>query len=153
MVDGAAAVTDEDHRLFSSIAHKTVIVVINKVDLLAGEPFPGSTGFADTLPQVRISAKLNSGVDELKRQLFNMVSGGAVQWEEEACAPNMRHRHSLKKARAACDRVMQGLDMDLTNDLLAIDLQECLDHLSDIVGETTTEDILDVIFEQFCLGK
>ncbi|MEE4241637.1 MAG: tRNA uridine-5-carboxymethylaminomethyl(34) synthesis GTPase MnmE, partial [Desulfopila sp.] len=61
MVDGAAAVTDEDHRLFSSIAHKTVMVVINKVDLLAGEPFPGSTGFADTLPQVRISAKLNSG--------------------------------------------------------------------------------------------
>jgi tRNA modification GTPase len=153
MVDGATAVAEEDHRLFQSISHKTVIIVMNKIDLVGDGLIAGPGSFPDELPLVRISAKMNTGTDELKHLLFTTVSGGRVQWEEEACAPNIRHRQSLQKARAACDRVLQGLEMDLTNDLLAIDLQECLDHLGDIVGETTTEDILDVIFEQFCLGK
>ncbi len=48
---------------------------------------------------------------------------------------------------------VDGFSLGLPNDLIAVDLQDCLDHLGDIVGETTTEDILDVIFEQFCLGK
>jgi tRNA modification GTPase len=48
---------------------------------------------------------------------------------------------------------MLSLQSGLTNDLIAVDLQECLNYLADIVGETTTDDILDVIFEQFCLGK
>jgi tRNA modification GTPase len=43
--------------------------------------------------------------------------------------------------------------MHFTNDLIAVDLQDCLDQLAEIVGETTTEDILDVIFAEFCLGK
>ncbi len=153
MIDGAAAVSKEDHRLLETISHKTVIMVLNKIDLVGAELLAAPSSFAENLPHVRISAKMNSGIDELKQLLFSTVSGGRVQWEEEACAPNIRHRQSLQKARTACDRVLQGLQMDLTNDLLAIDLQDCLDHLGDIVGETTTEDILDVIFEQFCLGK
>ncbi|HKJ65241.1 MAG TPA: tRNA uridine-5-carboxymethylaminomethyl(34) synthesis GTPase MnmE, partial [Desulfopila sp.] len=52
-----------------------------------------------------------------------------------------------------CTRVQEGLEAEVSTDLLAVDLQEVLDQLDDIVGETTTEDILDVIFEQFCLGK
>ncbi len=48
---------------------------------------------------------------------------------------------------------MSSLKGGFTNDLIAVDLQECLDYLAVIVGETTTEDVLDVIFEQFCLGK
>ena len=54
---------------------------------------------------------------------------------------------------SAAERVLSTLQMGLTNDLIAVDLQECLDCMGDIVGETTTDDILDVVFEQFCLGK
>ena len=93
------------------------------------------------------------GIDELKQAIFRRVASGAEQWEENGCAPNIRHKLALQKAHEACTRVQDALTSGLTSDLLAIDIQECLDQLSDIVGETTTEDILDVIFEQFCLGK
>ena len=60
---------------------------------------------------------------------------------------------ALEKAQDALERVAGGLASGLSNDLITVDLLESLDHLGDIVGETTTEDMLDVIFEQFCLGK
>ena len=81
------------------------------------------------------------------------MTGGREQWQEEACAPNLRHRQALVRARAAAELALQGLADQQTSDLLAIDLQECLGQLDEIVGVTTTEDVLDVIFEQFCLGK
>jgi tRNA modification GTPase len=153
MIDGAAGITSEDTRLFDGVSHKPVIVVVNKVDLLGNEATAGFTPLQKDLPQVMISAKDQTGMDDLRRVLFETVTGGKDQWQEEACAPNLRHKLSLQKAGESCNLIINGLEMGITNDLLAIDLQGCLDRLSDIVGETTTEDILDVIFEQFCLGK
>ena len=60
---------------------------------------------------------------------------------------------ALENAREATNRVLEGIERALTPDLLAIELQAALDHLGDIIGETTTEDVLDMIFQQFCLGK
>ena len=91
--------------------------------------------------------------DELKQKIFESITTGLEQWEEGGCAPNIRHKRALLGAREAGQRVLGALQMRLTSDLIAVDLQECLDNLSDIVGETTTEDILDVIFAEFCLGK
>lgn len=59
----------------------------------------------------------------------------------------------MTRAYTASKRVMDGLQTGITSDLLAIDLQECLAELDAIIGATTTEDILDLIFQQFCLGK
>ena len=102
---------------------------------------------------VEISAKEQTGIEQLKRAIFVAVTSGNDQWEEEGCAPNVRHKQAIVEAVKACDRVLFSLQSGLTNDLIAVDLQSCLDYLAEIVGETTTEDILDVIFEQFCLGK
>jgi tRNA modification GTPase len=102
---------------------------------------------------VAVSAKEQSGIEELKQAIFQAVTAGHEQWEEGGCAPNVRHKQALLAADEACRRVLSSLELGLTNDLIAIDLQECLDQLAEIVGETTTEDILDVIFAKFCLGK
>jgi len=153
MIDGAIGVTEEDTKLFATVSHKPIILLINKVDLLPDAEKDEFSFFAAGLSRVYISAKMQSGLDQLRRTLFSSATGDRGQWQEDACAPNLRHKQSLLKAREASARIVDGLTMGLTSDLVAIDLQECLDHLSDIVGETTTEDILDVIFEQFCLGK
>lgn len=153
MIDGAAGVCEEDQRLFATVSNKPAIILINKIDLI-GEGEEVDLGFfPEDIPRVMLSAREHSGMDELRRTLFTTVAGGRDQWQEEACAPNLRHKNSLLRARAACDRIVEGLNLGVTSDLLAVDLQECLDQLGDIVGQTTTEDILDVIFEQFCLGK
>ncbi len=102
---------------------------------------------------VSISAKTQDGIDELRNAIFKAVVSGESSWGEDACIPNMRHKDALGKALTSCSRLKDGLLYRATSDLLAIDLQDCLNQLSDIVGDTTTEDVLDVIFEQFCLGK
>lgn len=153
MIDSSLGFTDADRSLYQLIESKPVIIVENKIDLanLSDSDYPHLVD--DTMPRVKISAKQQQGIEELKNTIFHMVTGGEGQLKEEGCAPNIRHKDSLIRALSACVCIKEGLESKHTNDLVAIDLQECLDQLGDIVGITTTEDILDVIFEQFCLGK
>lgn len=152
MIDGAEGVTREDQQLFATVSHKPCLLLINKIDLIDAKVIDTSF-FPEKIPQVTISARKQTNMDALRNLLFTTVTGGENQWQEEGCAPNLRHKQSLVLAKAAYDRLCLGIESGLTSDLVAIDLQECLDQLGEIVGETTTEDILDIIFEQFCLGK
>lgn len=151
LADGSRAFGPADRQLFLTVNHKPLIVVRNKGDLpqkieVAAEP----DIFAES---IMISALTQDGIAQLKQTIFQRVTGGAEQWSEEGCRPNVRQKAALVKARAAAEAVCQGLQSGLPNDLLTIDIVECLDHLGAIIGETTTEDVLDLIFEQFCLGK
>ncbi len=152
LLDGAREITQEDRNLFASVCHKPLLIVINKTDAVKrGDQFVSPLD--TTAPVVHISAREQYGIDELKAAVFQRVTSGADQWEEGGCAPNLRHKNALINAGKACKQVQDALVHNLTSDLIAVDLQECLDQLGVIVGDTTTEDILDVIFEQFCLGK
>jgi len=152
MIDGSRAVTDGDRRLYKTVSHKPLLQVISKIDLCKDDagslPSLGEPGKV-----VKISAKRQIGIDELKQKILDSITTGLEQWDEGGCAPNVRHKHALLGAREASKRVLDALQTRLTSDLIAVDLQDCLDNLSSIVGETTTEDILDVIFAEFCLGK
>jgi tRNA modification GTPase len=152
MQDGSRSPSEADRSLLATVSHKPLILVINKIDLLESSSSPVEVIDSD-YSQVYVSAKCQKGICSLKKAIFDTVTGGRDQWQEDACAPNVRHKDALLRASAACERVKEGLSLGFTTDLLAVDLQECLNQLGDIVGETTTEDILDVIFEQFCLGK
>ena len=153
MIDLAKGISAADHELFHSIHDKPVILVANKMDLLT-QGLPDLTEFGNhPLAQVLISARKQQGITELKQAIFKAVVGNKGQWEEDGCAPNLRHKDALARAYAASSRVLDGLQTRTTSDLLAIDLQECLAELDAIIGVTTTEDILDLIFRQFCLGK
>lgn len=153
MIDGAAGLVKEDRELYETVSHKPLLLLINKVDLFSGEVKEESFAIGDEVPRISLSAKKHVGIEELRNLLFKTVTGDETQWQEEGCAPNLRHKQSLKSADEAAKRVVEGLELGLTTDLVVVDLQDCLDQLGEIVGETTTEDILDVIFEQFCLGK
>lgn len=154
LIDSSEPLTTEDHTLFASLSGKPLILVINKTDIA---PVPDSRkylkAFPDT-PLASISAKTHAGLRELETAIFEQVTHGPLfATPEHACVPNLRHKTALVKALAAIRLVLEGLNNELPADLLAIDLQTALDHLGDIVGQTTAEDILDTIFEQFCLGK
>lgn len=152
LLDGSRPVTDGDLQLYEQIRHKPVLPVLNKIDI-CGENMPDLSSFSGIGHYVPISAKKQSGIEELKKALFAAITSGSDQWEEGGCAPNFRHKQALLAALDSYERVLVSLQVGLTNDLIALDLQECLDAFAEIVGETTTEDILDVIFAQFCLGK
>lgn len=152
MVDSSRNLSQADVQLFDLVAAKPLIVVVNKIDLETDGEWSGAAQGLSRR-EVRISAKLQRGIDDLKKAIFEEVVGSRDQWQEEACAPNIRHKQALLLADEACRRIADSLTVRRSCDLIAVDIQECLDQLGIIVGTTTTEDILDVIFTQFCLGK
>ena len=158
MVDGSRDLKELERRLYEDLSHKPMLGVVNKVDLVTAdqdELVKHRLDFiADDIPRLTLSAKKQEGIDELRQAIFGAVTDGGEQWEEDGCAPNLRHREALTKALEAAERMLYGIAPGVfSSDLLAVDIQECLDQLGDIVGETTTEDVLDIIFERFCLGK
>lgn len=153
MVDGSRPVEKGDLNLFEQLSNKSILPIVNKCDLFSEGTPPDLSLFTGADNWIEISALQEQGIDVLKKRIFERLTSGSEQWSEEGCTPNMRHRQALIGVQQACERVQDALVSGQTLDLLAVDLQECLDFLADIVGETTTEDILDVIFEQFCIGK
>lgn len=151
LVDGSRELQKEERDLFETVSHKPLITVVNKIDLVQEVDKGHDPGIFRN--SVAISAKEQKGILELKNLIYERVTGGREQWQEEGCSPNMRHKAALEQALHACSVACDGIASGLSSDLVTIDLLECLDHLGEIVGETTTDDVLDVIFEQFCLGK
>ncbi|MFH1216366.1 MAG: tRNA uridine-5-carboxymethylaminomethyl(34) synthesis GTPase MnmE [Pseudomonadota bacterium] len=152
LVDGTLPPQMADIKLYESVGQKKKLLLINKIDIAE----PAHSLFTQAFPginPVSISAKTHAGIQDLEDGLFHLVTG-VSHWDPgHTCIPNVRHRTSLEKALVSCENVATGLQTGLPPDLLAIELQSALDYLGDIIGETTTEDILDVIFEQFCIGK
>ncbi|MCI5127836.1 MAG: tRNA uridine-5-carboxymethylaminomethyl(34) synthesis GTPase MnmE [Candidatus Electrothrix sp. AUS3] len=128
--------------------------------------------FFGTVPQVQTAAKHGVGITELRETLYQVIIGsvGSVGKDDNdsndghigeekiineriACAPNLRHTVILQKTQRACDQVKQTLLFGAPADLLAVDLRAALDYLADIVGLTTPDDVLDVLFSRFCIGK
>ncbi|PID75213.1 MAG: tRNA uridine-5-carboxymethylaminomethyl(34) synthesis GTPase MnmE [Deltaproteobacteria bacterium] len=154
LVDASMPITEEDRLLFADVADKPVILVFNKVDLCdAGQCVSDLCIEADIIDKVQVSARQQYGIDDLKSAIVREIFSGQSQWEEEGCAPNLRHQDALQRAVAAARQIVTTLRFGVSNDLLAVDLQDCLNALGDIVGETTPDDVLDLVFERFCLGK
>ena len=159
MLDASEPPAGEDRRLYESLQEnrkkQKVLLVLNKIDINPqADPNAYRSAFYNDEELVSISAKHHTGIPELKETVFAMMTGDSSGWDPGAdCVPNVRQNDCLVKTLEACQRIIAGLDTELSPDLLAIDLQAALNHLGDIVGETTTEDVLDLIFEQFCIGK
>ncbi len=152
LLDGSEDVTTEDYSLYELIKTKPLLLVVNKVDI--GKSVPGS--YAAMFlghPFVPVSAVTRQGMGELEEAIFDLVTGGR-DWDPGSdCVPNMRQARILKETIAAGHSFLEGVRSRLSPDILALDLQNGLELLGDIVGETSTEDMLDVIFHEFCLGK
>jgi tRNA modification GTPase len=151
VIDGSRELTAEDRNLFRAVCHKPLLTVINKSDLPQRLDRGRETAICENA--LTISALNHDGLAALKQQIFKRITGGREQWQEEGCAPNLRQNIALQQAHRSLLLVRQGLEDGLSNDLIAIDVIDGLNLLGEIVGETTTEDMLDVIFNQFCLGK
>lgn len=101
---------------------------------------------------ILISAKDKTDLEELKRQLMQVVDLEGLN-AEATFVTNSRHVSVLKSTHEALERVIGGIDNQITNDFLAMDIRQALHHLGEITGEITTDDLLDNIFSKFCIGK
>lgn len=149
-------------KIGSQVQGKQLVVLLNKTDLVsestineAKQYISGQLNNAVPTPMLlTLSAQSGSGLDQLKQLLAASLS--TLQAENNSTGTivsNLRHYEALSAALAATVRVIEGLHQGLSGDFVSQDLRECIYHLSDIVGEVTTDQVLGNIFKHFCVGK
>lgn len=156
VVDATVAeeqIEELNERILTLCTNKTLIVALNKVDLLCT---PASNSFA-SLPKetivVPISAKHSTGIDGLRRLLVETVQKNEVS-QTDVIVTNARHYEALGLALKDIRGVIESLEENRSNDLVSEELRACLFHLAEIVGgEITSDEILGTIFKNFCIGK
>ena len=124
------------------------ITIINKEDLLS----PTEKLSFNVLNPLYISAKQQTGIEELKDELLNQVNLSHIN-SEDVMVTNIRHVEALRLTQQALEKVLYGIDNPVTSDFLAMDIRQGLYHLGEITGSVTTDDLLENIFSKFCIGK
>lgn len=133
-----------------------VIMVINKMDLAQEKSgkmdLPQLTPAHAKIPVIKISALLNQGIKELKEKIVDTCIRD-LSMETSAVIPNLRHKKALELTLSYLESVKTGLAQGQEEETLAIDIKNSIDSLGTITGETASIDILDTIFNNFCIGK
>jgi len=153
MVEADHPLTDEDFRIFEQVKAKPLIIAVNKVDLVRQ---PNAVDFPDAwraFDTVFTSALYGEGMDALKELIVKSFAGANPVVRDEMIVPNLRHKIALEHSLSAAHEVVSELQNGATTDLIAIHLQGAIGALDDILGANIRVDILDQIFNQFCIGK
>lgn len=149
VTDGSLGVSDDEKPLWAQIAaqHKRTLIVRNKIDKT---PVPLDLPAEVQGGQVLdVSCKTGQGVDALKASLTAQLS--TAQAQEGLLISNLRHYEALIKAQTELEEGL--LKLDQGGEVLAEHLRGALGHLKELIGEVTPDDVLGVIFSQFCMGK
>jgi tRNA modification GTPase len=152
--DAAEALTDADRACLTEFANRKRILVRNKIDLPVKLQVPPEAGTGKpALRVVDVCCLTGKGIEALKDAIKELVWSGEVNTEMLQVMINSRHQDALNRARAAALRTIEALRAGQTLELAAMDLRIAVNAVGEIVGKTTTEDLLDMIFSQFCIGK
>lgn len=128
---------------------QTRLLVLNKIDLIQNPLSPGQKETAT----VRISCHTGEGLETLKNQIRAAAWKGRIRQKNCDIAINARHQNALQRAFQAAQTACQAIESNLPLELITLDLRIAADAVGEIVGKTSTDDLLDKIFSQFCLGK
>ncbi len=149
VLDANELLTTEDENYFREFADKKRIIVRNKNDL----PRKLSLPRENSSPVVDVCCVSGQGIEKLKDAIKELAWSGEIKAEMLQVMINSRHQDALFRARAATVRTIHALRAGKTLELVALDLHIAVNAVGEIVGKTTTEDLLDSIFSQFCIGK
>ncbi|MBC2851103.1 tRNA uridine-5-carboxymethylaminomethyl(34) synthesis GTPase MnmE [Cetobacterium sp. 8H] len=151
VVDNSRELDDEDLKIHERINSDKVIGLINKTDV---ESKLDITPLTKIKKWIKISALEKIGIDAMEDEIYKyIVSGHVEDSSEKLVITNVRHKSALEKTKQAVENIFETIDMGLPMDLIAVDLKEALDSLSEVTGEISNEDLLDHIFSNFCVGK
>lgn len=154
LLNGSEALTEQDLSLLSSGEIAGAILVVNKSDL----PRQFSRAQLEALcPDhgsiVEISATMRLGLDELRGTIRRRLMTSELESREGVLVTNLRHADACSRALSGVEQAQQSVAADRAGELIALDLRIAADALGEITGVITTDDILERIFSEFCIGK
>lgn len=148
VLDNSEPITVADEVYLREFAVKKRIIVRNKVDLPRRLELPRTDA-----PEVEVSCTNGAGLEQLKDTIKQLVWAGEFRADMLQVMINSRHQDALRRAREATQNTLDALKTGQTLEIAAMELRIATNAIGEVVGKTTTEDLLDSIFSQFCLGK
>lgn len=151
VLDASRPFDEEDALILDAVNASNVIVVKNKCDL---SPVIDIPDLLNDRPMIEISTLSGEGIARLRENIFEtFVHNKAIDGREFVVLSQARHRDALLKTLEYLHAFMENFNAGMNLEIVALDLRAALDALGEITGETTPDDILDLIFERFCIGK
>jgi tRNA modification GTPase len=153
VLDAGEPLTGADEIYLSEFADKKKILVRNKTDLPVKLELPEKFILHHSSLIIDVCSLTGQGIEALKDAIKNLVWAGEIRSEMLQVMINARHQDALNRARTTTRQATDALRADATLELVAMDLRIAANAVGEIVGKTTTEDLLDSIFSAFCIGK
>jgi len=153
VVDGSRPLDAEDACALTADTERPAIIVLNKIDLPAGIAEPQLLELTRGRRTVRVSATQQLGLAELRHAVVEEMMDGAELERTGPVLTNVRHLDALTKACDSIALALQSIHDGRPPDIVAVDVQDALDRVGSITGAVTTDDVLDRIFSEFCIGK
>ncbi|CDR50682.1 tRNA uridine-5-carboxymethylaminomethyl(34) synthesis GTPase MnmE [Staphylococcus schweitzeri] len=147
------ALTQEDFILYEVVKNEDVIVIVNKMDLEQNIDIDEVKEMIGDTPLIQTSMLKQEGIDELEIQIRDLFFGGEVQNQDMTYVSNSRHISLLKQARQTIQDAIDAAESGVPMDMVQIDLTRTWEILGEIIGETASDELIDQLFSQFCLGK
>ena len=152
VIDSSKDLDGNDLAIIEQIKDKKAIVLLNKSDLSS------KTGVEDVKkyinkPIISISAKEETGINDLENTIKNMFFNGEISFNDEVMITNVRHKNALIDAKESLELVVNSIQNGLPEDFFSIDLMNAYESLGTIIGEALEEDLVNEIFSKFCMGK
>ncbi|MFA4910747.1 MAG: tRNA uridine-5-carboxymethylaminomethyl(34) synthesis GTPase MnmE [Desulfobacteria bacterium] len=153
VIDSSQELDQGDFDIVAGLIDKKVIVALNKIDLVQESSISKAKDKLKNYPIVPISALYSQGIEELKEAAFSAITQHKLESPPSVFITNIRHKIALEKALENLAHAKESLIKEMSQEFTALDIQLSLKCLGEIVGETTSDDILDRIFSEFCIGK
>jgi len=152
MIDGSREIDDEDMKIVEIAKNRDVIVIINKHDLPMNVDIEYIKKTFYNKPVLYVSVKTNEGISSIKEEITNFVYKGKVS-VKDIYVTNIRHKKALNDAIESIENGITTIKNGYPIDMASIDIKDAYLKLGEITGKTVSEDIIDRIFTNFCIGK
>ncbi|WP_199197741.1 tRNA uridine-5-carboxymethylaminomethyl(34) synthesis GTPase MnmE [Staphylococcus simulans] len=147
------ALTEEDVKLYEVIKNEDAIVIVNKTDLEQHLDLDEVRDMVGDMPVIETSMLNQEGIDQLEEQIRDLFFGGEVQNQDMTYVSNSRHISLLKQARHSIQDAIDAAEAGIPMDMVQIDLTRTWEILGEIIGASASDELIDQLFSQFCLGK
>ena len=152
VVDGSCPLDENDYQIMNLIEGRKSIVLLNKTDLemvLTPEEIKEKTG----KEVVAVSAKEQRGIDLLEEKIKELFLRGEIDFNDEVMITNVRHKTAMSEVLKSLSLVKQSIEDQMPEDFYSIDLMNAYEQLGTIIGESLEDDLVNEIFNKFCMGK
>lgn len=152
VVDSSADLDENDEEIISFLQDQNAIILLNKADLQSALTVEKMQERLQK-PTVSISAREETGMDELSDLIEHMFLSGEISFNDQVYLTNVRHQAAMEQVQSSLMKVKESISLGMPEDFFSIDLMDAYEALGSIIGESVGEDLVNEIFSKFCMGK